>query len=471
MYGLYLDCKNSLSQRIGEKLYLNSLLSDVKFVLTTKSGDVEAIPAHSIMLASGSSVLNDMLFGYSKRKDGDIPISDVSIEAFREFLQFFYLDKVRLTPKHIVEVMNLCGKFKLTECTAACIDSLQRALTIDDVCWAYGIALSTNRADFVEFCEERIKETPTEIFESESFLECDYELMVKIFRLVSPECTAIELIDGCMKWAKAQCKRLNELRTPKNIRNSLGSLFNEMPFEKLSLEQLSQFMCSYKKIFMGNELQAITRKIVTKALATKKMIEQKIVEHRLDHEDLKDQHIFDCDRRLPGELVPMPNCGGDIFTAFSSNKRIALKELYAKIHGIAVCNGEIPFDINVNKFNHMEKIASGIATISEGHDQMHIVLPQPVIIDALKLHSINIYTWDADCIEHLETTHWQPLLKYKIQKDDIEIRFKTNVYFDCDTISRLVFAAVVNESDWITRNLPHSESIEGSDDDEETVSR
>ena len=291
--------------------------------------------------------------------------------------------------------------------------------------------------------------------------------------LVSSECTAIEMINACMRWAKAQCKRINVLRTPKNMRGSLSNLFNQMPFEKLSLEQLSQFACAYKKIFTGKELRAITEKIISKSLAAKKLIEQKIVENRLDHGDLKNEHILDCDRRLPGELVPMLNCGGDIFTAFSSNKRIVLKEFYAKIHGTAFRNGEIPYDINVNKFNHMEKIASGIATISEGNDQMHIVLPQPVIIDALKLHSINIYTWNADCIEHLETTHWQPLLKHKIQKEDIEIRFRTNVNFDSDTISRLVFAttniAGFNQSDWIIINSSHSESI--SDDNEETISR
>lgn len=453
MYGLYLDCKNSLSQRIGEKLYLNSLLSDVNFVLTTKSGDVEEIPAHRIMLASGSSIMNDMLYGYLRREDDDIPITDASIEAFREFLQFFYLNEVRLTSKHIVEVINLCKKFKLTECVTACIDSLQRSLTIDDVCWAYGIAISTNRQDFVKFCEERIKETPTEIFESESFVECDYELLVKIITVVLSECTTIEMINACMKWTKAQCKRINVLRTPKNMRNSLSNLFNQIPFEKLSLEQLSQFTCTYKNIFTGKELRAITKKIKTKSLAA---TEQEIIENRFVHGDLRNEHILDCDRRLPGELVPMLNYGGDIFTAFSSNKQIVLKELYAKIHGTAICNGKISYDINVNKFNHSEKIASGIATISEGNDQMHIVLPQPVIIDALKLHSINIYTWNADCIEHLGTTYWQPPLKHKIQNEDIEIRFKTNVNFDSDTISRLVFArtntAVFNESDWIIIN-------------------
>lgn len=475
MYGLYLDCKNSLSHHIGEKLYLNSLLSDVKFVFTSKSGDVEEIPAHRIMLATASSVLFDMLYGHLRGEDNDIPITDASIEAFREFLQFFYFDKVRLTPEHFVEVINLCKKFKLTGCITACIDSLQRSLTIDDACWAYGIALSTNRQNFVEFCEKKIKETPTEIFESESFLECDYELLIKMIILMSSECMAVDMINACMKWAKAQCKRNNLLRTPQNMRNSLGNLFNQIPFEKLSLEQLSQFTCSYKKIFTGKELRAITTKIMTKSLATKKLIELKIVENRLDDEDLKNVHILDCDRRLPGELVPMPNYGGDIFTTFSTNKQIVLKELYAKLHGTAICNGKIPYDINVNKFNHMERIACGIATVSEGTDQIHIILPQPVIIDASKLHSINIYTWNADCIKHLETTLWQPLLKHKIQKEDVEIRFKTTVNFDSDTISRLIFVrsniAVFNESNWIIINSARDESNKSSDDNEETISR
>lgn len=464
MYGLYLDCKNTLSNRICEKLYLNTLFSDVNFVFATETGDMEKVPSHKLILATGSTAMYEMFYGYLAN-GGDIPITNYSLESFREFLQFFYMAEVRLTPKNIVEVMNLCEKFKLTECLTVCVESLRYSLTIDDICWGYGIAISLKHQSLMEFCEEKLKDTTTEIFESESFLECDHVLLDKILTLVSSECTAIEIANACMKWAKAQCKRLNVLRTSKNMRDSLEHLFDKIPFDELTLEQLSQFTHSYKKIFTGNELKSMTKKILTKNSTVKKLAVQYVRR--------KNEHNLDCDRQMSGDLVPMHNSGGDIFTAFKTNKRILLKEFYAKLHGTAKTNGQISYDINYNQFNHSEKIVSGIANVSKGSDLVHIVLPEALTIDDAKMYFINIYTWNIDCIEYSDQILWQPLLKHTIQIEDIEISFKTNVCFDTDTIFRIVFVKpnieAFDENDWIIINSSLKDTIDSFD--EETISR
>lgn len=116
--------------RRNENLYLDSKTSDVCFVFSTET---ERVSAHKCILSIVSPVFDAMFYGSMIEKD-DVLIVDASAAAFKEFLQFFYLSKVELTPENIGIVTNLCNKYELNEALKVCEAPLQMSLKNKDFC-------------------------------------------------------------------------------------------------------------------------------------------------------------------------------------------------------------------------------------------------------------------------------------------------------------------------------------------------
>lgn len=101
--------------KVGRSLYLSEKAADVYLIF--ESG--ERIPAHKPLLVAASEVFDTMFFGSMPEK-GDVKMVDVSADAFKEFLQFFYFNKVPLTIQNIGHVMYLGDKYDVAECMKLC---------------------------------------------------------------------------------------------------------------------------------------------------------------------------------------------------------------------------------------------------------------------------------------------------------------------------------------------------------------
>lgn len=98
------------------------------------------IPAHKELLAVSSPVFNAMFNGELKEKS-DVKIVDASYEAFKEFLQFFYENKVKLTMGNIVEVLNLVNKYDIAVGSKIVTHFLMENLTSDQILWGLHLAV------------------------------------------------------------------------------------------------------------------------------------------------------------------------------------------------------------------------------------------------------------------------------------------------------------------------------------------
>lgn len=421
MYGLYMDCESHLSRKICEKLYLNAEMTDVSFVFET-----EVVPAHKFILATGSSVFKAMFYGPLRSESNKITIEDATADEFKQFLQFFYIEEVHLSPTNIMSIINLCQRFDLMDALISCAKSLKSSLSNDDVCWGYAIALSINDQGLIDFCEKMIEENIDEVFDSDSFLQCDGIVMEKILNLLLFKRSATEVATGCMKWAKAKCGRNDLLRTPTNLRESLGELFHRIPFDKFTTVQFTEFTQTYKRMFNPSEINIIMDKIKDR------------VSNMLAERNLQLLSTVNGDREIEGEIVTT-HCAGDIFTAFSTNGQLVLKEFYAKLPSPAKFYDEIPYDITTKWAKKTELISSGIAIAIKDSDQLHVILPKPLVIETNKLHLINIYSYSSDSIDLFAESYDHPKLKKKITVEDVEITFKTNSRFECDSVTCLVF--------------------------------
>lgn len=109
---------NKRERKIYEP-YLNPKGADINFIFDAGTEHPEKVKAHKVFLSLDCPVFDTMFFGSIPEK-GDVPIVDVSAEAFIEFLQFFYLDEVKLSSANIVEVTNLCKKYEMNDFLTPC---------------------------------------------------------------------------------------------------------------------------------------------------------------------------------------------------------------------------------------------------------------------------------------------------------------------------------------------------------------
>ncbi|XP_055307982.1 BTB/POZ domain-containing protein 6-like isoform X1 [Sitodiplosis mosellana] len=285
--------ENKLKQLRYEQLYLKTKTSDLNFVC---GGDRSTnIPGHKFLLSVASPVFEAMFYG-STKPSNDIPIDGISTEAFKEFLQLFYLNKVQLTSLNIIEVVQLCKKYEVADGLSVCESPLVAYLitNLDDMCLNYGKALNLNVPSAIRNCGLKIGENAFEVLKSSSFLKCDRKLLDKILEIVASKCSPSVIVESCMAWAKAECVRQQLDITTVNLKAQLKNSLNRIPFDKLSTEQFSQHINTYKRFFVEDELESLVLTAMSKKAKLCDLV------NKLDpsmHLEVK-MHLVDCDRRL-----------------------------------------------------------------------------------------------------------------------------------------------------------------------------
>lgn len=253
--------KNVLAWRVCEKLYLDNRTGDVFFTFNSELSKPQKIPAHKSILSAISPVFDAMFYGPAKER-GDVKIVDASPEAFREFLQFFYISTVILTRENIPEVMNLGKKYKLDDCINVCTAFCESTLTLDNMCFSYELALLFEQKELEQRCESMIIENPEGVLQSNSFLNCELNLVRHILKLNLLGCAESVLFEACMAWAKVACirKDLDE-DDVQNLRSQLGNLVHEINFARMSIEEFFSCYRSYDGLLSLEEYKDITMMI------------------------------------------------------------------------------------------------------------------------------------------------------------------------------------------------------------------
>lgn len=283
--------KNALPWRGCESLYLDSRTCDVNFLFEFDFKDVQKVPAHKSILSASSPVFDAMFYGPHKQL-GDVKIVDSTPEAFKEFLQFFYLNSVKLTAENMPEVMYLGKEFLLNDCINKSTDFCEATLTMDNICWGYELAILLDLDRLRKFCERKISENTKEIFQSSSFLSCESNLLRQILRLNCLKCDESVIFDGCINWAKVKCKEngLDETNM-QNIRAQLGDLINEIRFGRMKIEHFYSRFVSHEHFFTEIEFKEIISKIALKKFQPRSM------QRNVSISENEEESILICNRK------------------------------------------------------------------------------------------------------------------------------------------------------------------------------
>lgn len=255
---------NDHSIEITKKLYLNDKMADIFFVFATSDGEIR-IPAHKLILAGGSDVFAAMFYG-DLQENGDIKIIDASIDSFKEFLQFFYLNQLKLTFDNISDVMNLAHKYLVNGCYTVC-DEFLKHLPVQDVCFTFELALLYDRSELVEFCEQEIRKFTEEVFDSDGFKTCSKAILERILKMDYLGCHENRVLDACVNWAKAACEKANEDPSMENLRKQLignSDCFRLIQFGNMNKKTVNDSVLSYPQLFTRDELLDLFRIVMGK---------------------------------------------------------------------------------------------------------------------------------------------------------------------------------------------------------------
>lgn len=145
--------KTSYKNDLPYQVFYKNAISKPKDIRFTFEKESKIVSAHKDLLAVSSPVFNAMFNGELQEK-GDVKIADAPAAAFREFLQFFYVDQVVLTMENIADVLNLAHKYDVTGGVRIVAKFLKENIETDKLLLALHLALKYQLNSLKVFCKQ-----------------------------------------------------------------------------------------------------------------------------------------------------------------------------------------------------------------------------------------------------------------------------------------------------------------------------
>jgi len=246
--------ENSLRKYVG-----NPTFSDVVFLVENEKKEIERIPAHRMLLASRSPVLEAMLYPNPelKQKPTELPkeihIKDTKSDIFKLLLECIYTDKPKILAKQVVAAVACSQKYQVSSFQNAIQRYMNRGLSSENACELLMCATDEDQnfamRFFEENCEDIIQFDPHFILLPQSQIMS----IVKSNRLCISE---IELFKGVMRWGKEECKRQNIEASSKNLKALLEKILVHIRFPLMTTEELAMIV-SPTELISSDDLIAI----------------------------------------------------------------------------------------------------------------------------------------------------------------------------------------------------------------------
>lgn len=406
---------------INRKLYLDEKTADIHFLFETNEISDQRIPAHKLILSTGSRVFDTMFYG-SIPEGNEVKISNGNSSAFKEFLQFFYLDEVTLTTVNIADVMNLVRQYGIERCMMECIDFLKDTMTNDYVCSGYQLGIQFELDELMVFCERKISANAEDVLKTENFLNCNQTLIERIVKMDSLMSEETIVFDACMAWAKKSCeKNVLDPCQASNLRMQQGeALLQSIHFNRMKIEDFAPRNSQYEGLFTIRELTEIMQIIASKEFQPNLFTANPISYEIFTWDD---KRIFECSLfdRLRTNKSRRSNKKMESFD-LTSNKPLLLR----KVKFAAVS----PVNLNCFKGSARSKVELKINQVTNGieksicHQHFDLSAEKDVFVQLTKpllIHPKRSYEIQLNCFENAFES---PRVEYgKIEVGDLELNF------------------------------------------------
>lgn len=353
---------------------------------------------------------------YDEFVEGNIQIVDASPEAFTEFLQIFYLDKVTLTGDNVAMVMDLANKYDVPQCMAACNKFLKDAIRPDNTPWVYEMAVRYCCKDLITHCKAKIQIDPKSLFDTPSFKKCGYNTLMYILSL-NLNCDELTVFNACMDWAKNKCERENIVGNNENYKKELGNCFYLIRFPAMTNKEFCSVLENHTSFFDIDTLADICMHITLERPL--KVAKQFNGENRQKVITLMRYHIDSdaCVHTIHEQEI----------MKFSTNKLIILKGIVIneKIH--ALITVQLLGNMKILN-NEDESVLDELFFISQVNSNYYNFL-KPIVIHPQQEHKIQIRFGKNGFIP-VQVQQYDETIKLN---EDIEFKFRSSAdeTYDC----------------------------------------
>lgn len=368
------------------EFYLKEDLADVHFAFQVDGVTVK-VSAHKFVLASSSAVFRAMFYGPLKEKDV-VEIGDADDSAFKEFLQFFYLQEITLSMENIDAVVRLADKYDMMDNLNSCVSFLEKELTEENMIWGLQLAVSLNNQKLKRFCQRKIQYLTSEYFNDDIFLQCDRKVLKNILEVEAFCCSDDKLFEACIAWAKTTCAA-NDLdgNVAENLKNQLGECFHLIRFGAMKDKEIGMIMSNklYKGLFTNEELTDI---ICTRSIqGFESAIFRNMTRSQLFEWD--NRSVLTYKRRtflVKKNKFPVPDS-----TWFSTNTPLLLGGLQV-FFGLAFrYPTKVNFNMRIIKYQDQTMASKVLCTETIECDWMKPTsLQRPIMIEAQKMYEIRL---------------------------------------------------------------------------------
>ncbi|XP_053970654.1 BTB/POZ domain-containing protein 1-like isoform X2 [Hylaeus anthracinus] len=219
-------------------LFNNEILSDVSFIVG-RGTQKQRIPAHKLVLSSGSAVFDAMFNGTLATTSSEIEVPDVEPVAFLAVLLFLYTDKIEIDPESVMMTLYTAKKYAVSALEKHCVDYLKSNLTRDNAFLLLTQARLFDEPQLAAVCLDTIDRFTTEALNADGFTDIDIDTLKIVLERDTLRVTELKIFQAVLRWSEAECSRHQLPVTPENQRLVLGTAFSLVRFPLMSKEEFT----------------------------------------------------------------------------------------------------------------------------------------------------------------------------------------------------------------------------------------
>ncbi|KAG7198045.1 hypothetical protein KM043_016270 [Ampulex compressa] len=219
-------------------LFNNEILSDVSF-LVGRGAQQQRIPAHKLVLSSGSAVFDAMFNGTLATASTEIEVPDVEPTAFLAVLLFLYTDEIQIDPETVMTTLYTAKKYAVSALEKHCVDFLKNNLTSDNAFLLLTQARLFDEPQLAAVCLDTIDRFTTEALNADGFTDIDIDTLKIVLERDTLRVRESKIFQAVLRWSEAECVRHQLSVTPENQRLVLGSAFSLVRFPLMSKEEFT----------------------------------------------------------------------------------------------------------------------------------------------------------------------------------------------------------------------------------------
>lgn len=229
--------KSTVRER-NAAMFNNDLMADIRFIVGTDE-QVQTIPAHKYVLATGSSVFYAMFYGGLAENKQEIKVPDVEPNAFLTLLKYLYCDEIHLEADNVLATLYVAKKYIVPHLARACVNYLETSLTAKNACLLLSQSRLFEEPELMQRCWEVIDAQAEMAIKSEGFVDIDLKTFETILARETLNCKEIHLFEAALNWAHAACTKIDIEPTSNNKRQVLGQALYLVRIPTMSLEEFA----------------------------------------------------------------------------------------------------------------------------------------------------------------------------------------------------------------------------------------